>query len=74
MTLARSLAFDNAGSSMEARMAMIAITTNSSINVNALAAGIARWDFPGTTDISIDLIFLYIYEVITNLIFDMILS
>ena len=31
---ARCFAFDNAGSNMAARMAMIAMTTSSSINVN----------------------------------------
>jgi len=37
--LARSLAVANAGSSRAARMVMIAMTTNSSINVKPLVTG-----------------------------------
>jgi len=52
MRLALSLDLDNAGSSMLARIAMIAITTSSSIKVNAARLS-GRWPdlegAPGTS-------------------------
>src|SRR5438874_1387774 len=72
MRRARSFAFESAGSNIDAKMAMIAITTNSSISVNPWRAprflrprlfrGVTPKDKQGTELMLLNMTILFLYD------------